>query len=70
MFDIFVQYSTRPMIYDVSMKLFCWLPSVDSFNILPDFLWQPLLNNVPKSFWEKQIYYLISLECYFAFIFC
>ena len=42
MFGIFVHYSTRP-IYDVSMNLFCWPPSVDIFNILPDFLWQPLL---------------------------
>ena len=42
MSGIFVQYSTRP-IYDVSMNLFCWPPSVDIFNILPGFLWQPLL---------------------------
>ena len=42
MFGIFVQYSTRP-IYDVGMNLFCWAPSVDIFNILPGFLWQPLL---------------------------
>ena len=42
MFIIFVQYSTRP-ICDVSMNLFCWPPSVDIFNILPGFLWQPLL---------------------------
>ena len=42
MFGIFVHYSTRP-IYDVSMNLFCWPPSVDIFNILPGFLWQPLL---------------------------
>ena len=41
MFGIFVHYSTRP-IYDVSMNLFCWSPSVDIFNILPGFLWQPL----------------------------
>ena len=34
--------STRPN-YDVSMNLFCWPPSVDIFNILPGFLWQPLL---------------------------
>ena len=43
MFGIFVHYSTRP-IYDVSMNLFCWPPSVDIFNILPGFLRQPLLN--------------------------
>ena len=43
MFGIFVHYSTRP-IYDVSMNLFCWPPSVDILNILPGFLWQPLLN--------------------------
>ena len=43
MFGMFVHYSTRP-IYDVSMNLFCWPPSVDIFNILPGFLWQPLLN--------------------------
>ena len=43
MFGIFVHYSTRP-IYDVSMNLFCRPPSVDIFNILPGFLWQPLLN--------------------------
>ena len=43
MFIIFVHYSTRP-IYDVSMNWFCRLPSVDMFNILPGFLWQPLLN--------------------------
>ena len=42
MFGIFVHYSTRP-IYDVSMNLFCWPPSVDIFNILHGFLWQPLL---------------------------
>ena len=42
MFIIFVHYSTRP-IYDVSMNLFCWPPSVDIFNILPGFLRQPLL---------------------------
>ena len=42
MFGIFVHYSTRP-IYDVGMNLFCWPPSVDIFNILPGFLWQPLL---------------------------
>ena len=42
MFVIFVHYSTRP-IYDVSMNLFCWPPSVDIFNILRGFLWQPLL---------------------------
>ena len=42
MFGIFVHYSTRP-IYDVSMNLFCWPPSVDIFNIFPGFLWQPLL---------------------------
>ena len=42
MFGIFVHYSTRP-IYDVSMNLFCCPPSVDVFNILPGFLWQPLL---------------------------
>ena len=45
MFIIFVHYSTRP-IYDVSMNLFCWPPSVDSFNILPGFLRQPLLSLV------------------------
>ena len=45
MFGIFVHYSTRP-IYDVSMNLFCWPPSVDIFNILPGFLWQPLLNRI------------------------
>ena len=44
MFGIFVHYSTRP-IYDVSMNLFCWPPSVDIFNILPGFLWQPLLRH-------------------------
>ena len=27
----------------ISMNLFCWPPSVDIFNILPGFLWQPLL---------------------------
>ena len=43
MFGIFVHYPTRP-IYDVSMNLFCWPLSVDIFNILPGFLWQPLLN--------------------------
>ena len=42
MFGIFVHYSTRP-IYDVSVNLFCWPPSVDIFNILPDVLSQPLL---------------------------
>ena len=42
MFGIFVHYSTRP-IYNVIMNLFCWPPSVDIFNILPGFLWQPLL---------------------------
>ena len=42
MFGIFVHYSTRP-IYDVSMNLFCWPPSVDILNIVPGFLWQPLL---------------------------
>ena len=45
MFIIFVHYSTRP-ICDVSMNLFCWPPSVDIFNILPGFLWQPLLSNI------------------------
>ena len=49
MFGIFVQYSTRP-IYDVSMNLFCWPPSVDIFNILPGFLWQPLLNLLETCF--------------------
>ena len=42
MFIIFAHYSTRP-ICDVSMNLFCWPPSVDIFNILHGFLWQPLL---------------------------
>ena len=51
MFDIFVHYSTRP-IYDVSMNLFCRPPSVDIFNILPGFLWQPLLNSL---YWYKDI---------------
>ena len=37
------RYSTYP-IYVVSINLFCWPPSVDIFNILPGFLWQPLLN--------------------------
>ena len=31
-------------IYDISMNLFCWPPSADIFNILPGFLWQPLLS--------------------------
>ena len=44
MFVIFVHYSTRP-IYDVSMNLFCLPSSVGIFNILPGFLWQPLLNS-------------------------
>ena len=48
MFGIFVHYSTRP-IYDVSMNLFCWPPSVDIFNILPGFLWQPLLTRSVAS---------------------
>ena len=48
MFGIFVQYSTRP-IYDVSMNLFCWPPSFDIFNILPGFLWQPLLTRSVAS---------------------
>ena len=42
MFIIFVHYFTQP-IYDLSMSLFCCLPSVDFFNILPGFLRQPLL---------------------------
>ena len=37
-------YSTYP-IYVVSINLFCWPPSVDIFNILPGFFWQPLLND-------------------------
>ena len=41
MFGIFVHYSTRP-IYDVSMNLFCWPPSLDIFSIFPGFLRQPL----------------------------
>ena len=49
---MFLQYSTRP-IYDVSMNLFRWPPSVDIFNTLPGFLWQPLLipsllDNLPR----------------------
>ena len=28
------------------MNLFCWPPSVDIFNILPGFLWQPLLSEL------------------------
>ena len=44
MFGIFVHYSARP-IYDVSMNLLCWPPSVDIFNILLGFLWQPLLKH-------------------------
>ena len=48
MFGIFVHYSTRP-IYDVSMNLFCWPPSVDIFNILPGFLWQALLTQSVAS---------------------
>ena len=44
-FGIFAHYSTRP-IYDVSMNLFCWPPSVDFCNILPGFLWQPFLNDI------------------------
>ena len=47
MFGIFVHYSTRP-IYDVSMNLFCWPPSVDIFNILPGFLWQPLCDKLSQ----------------------
>ena len=32
------------------MSLFCWPPSVDIFNILPGFLWQPLLKeNKPAT---------------------
>ena len=46
MFGIFVHYSTRP-IYDVGMNLFCGSPSVDIFNILPGFLWQPFLAQWP-----------------------
>ena len=42
MFGTFVHYFTWPM-HDVSMNfIFCWPPSVDIFNILPAFLWQPL----------------------------
>ena len=48
MFGIFVHYSTGP-IYDVSMNLFCWPSSVDIFNILPGFLWQPLLTRSVAS---------------------
>ena len=48
MFGIFVHYSTSP-IYDVSMNLFCWPSSVDIFNILPGFLWQPLLTRSVAS---------------------
>ena len=51
MFGIFVHYSTR-LIYDVSINLFCWPPSVcsvDIFNILPGFLWQPLLTRSVAS---------------------
>ena len=52
MFGIFVHYSTR-LISDVSMNLFCWSPSVDSFNILPGFLWQPLLNQYRRMYnWD------------------
>ena len=42
MFGLFVHDFTLP-IYDVSLNLFCWAPSVDIFNISPAFLWQPLL---------------------------
>ena len=31
------------------MSLFCWPPSVDIFNILPGFLWQPLLRSYCTS---------------------
>ena len=48
MFGVFVHYSTSP-IYDVSMNLFCWPSSVDIFNILPGFLWQPLLTRSVAS---------------------
>ena len=55
MFGIFVHYSTRS-IYGVSMNLFCWPPSVDIFNILPGFLWQPLLKEyllaVQLTYWN------------------
>ena len=44
--NLFLLYlSITPPIYDVSMNLFCWPPSVDIFNILPGFLWQPLLTS-------------------------
>ena len=32
------------------MNLFCWTPSVDIFNILPGFLWQPLLRSKKEIF--------------------
>ena len=59
MFGIFVHYSTRP-IYDVSIKLFCWPPSVDIFNILPGFLWQPLcdkLSQIDNKSWTCCLFF-------------
>ena len=56
MFGIFIHYSIRP-IYDVSMNLFCWPPSVDIFNILPGFLWQPLLTQSCYPPAPNQLYF-------------
>ena len=60
MFGILVHYSTRP-IYDGSMNLFCWPPSVDIFNISPGFLWQPLLI-VELEIRDKSIEFLIEID--------
>ena len=66
MFGIFVHYSTRP-IYDVSMNLVCWPPSVDIFNILPGFLWQPLLTNCHRSITKAELaVYLFIFSEWFA----
>ena len=59
MFGIFVQYSTRP-ICDVSMNVFCWPPSVDIFNILPGFLWQPLLRTLKRKDYIKYLGILLD----------
>ena len=43
MFGIFAHYLTRPISMMLVWTYSVYTPSVDIFNILPGFLWQPLL---------------------------
>ena len=45
------------------MNLFCWPPSVDICNILPGFLWQPLLRTLSAPWVNKLQFYIFFFQC-------